>query len=114
MEIAKSYCDIEQARLLTLKAADAIDRHGARNAKDLIGAIKVVAPKMAQTVADRAIQIFGGMGVSDDVPLAEILATQRFIRLADGPDEVHASQLGKFKIAQYAKPGAGWNNISET
>jgi len=52
--------------------------------------------------------------VSDDVPLAEILATQRFIRLADGPDEVHASQLGKFKIAQYAKPGAGWNNISET
>ena len=114
MEIAKSYCDIEQARLLTLKAADAIDRHGARNAKDLIGAIKVVAPQMAQTVADRAIQIFGGMGVSDDVPLAEILATQRFIRLADGPDEVHASQLGKFKIAQYAKPGAGWNNISET
>ena len=114
MEIAKSYCDIEQARLLTLKAADAIDRYGARNAKDLIGAIKVVAPKMAQTVADRAIQIFGGMGVSDDVPLAEILATQRFIRLADGPDEVHASQLGKFKIAQYAKPGAGWNNISET
>lgn len=62
MEIAKSYCDIEQARLLTLKAADAIDRHGARNAKDLIGAIKVVAPQMAQTVADRAIQIFGGMG----------------------------------------------------
>jgi len=114
MEIAKSYCDIEQARLLTLKAADAIDRHGAKNAKDLIGAIKVVAPQMAQTVADRAIQIFGGTGVSDDVPLAEILATQRFIRLADGPDEVHASQLGKFKIAQYAKPGAGWNNIPET
>ena len=51
---------------------------------------------------------------SDDVPLAEILATQRFIRLADGPDEAHAYQLGKFKIAQYAKPGAGWNNISET
>jgi acyl-CoA dehydrogenase len=111
MEIAKSYCDIEQARLLTLKAADAIDRHGAKNAKGLIGAIKVVAPQMAQTVADRAIQIFGGMGVSDDVPLASILATQRFIRLADGPDEVHASQLGKFKIGQYAKPGAGWNPI---
>lgn len=111
MEIANSYCDIEQARLLTLKAADAIDRYGAKNAKDLIGAIKVVAPKMAQTVADRAIQIFGGMGVSDDVPLANIMATQRFIRLADGPDEVHASQLGKFKIGQYAKPGAGWNPV---
>lgn len=55
---------------------------------------------MAQTVANRAIQIFGGMGVSDDVPLAAIMATQRFIRLADGPDEVHASQLGKFKISQ--------------
>ena len=111
MEIAKSYCDIEQARLLTLKAADAIDRRGAKNAKDLIGAIKVVAPQMAQTVADRAIQMFGGMGVSDDVPLASILATQRFIRLADGPDEVHASQLGKFKIGQYAKPGEGWNEV---
>jgi len=111
MEIAKSYCDIEQARLLTLKAADAIDRVGAKNAKDLIAAIKVVAPQMAQTVADRAIQIFGGMGVSDDVPLAGILATQRFIRLADGPDEVHASQLGKFKVGQYAKLGAGWNDV---
>ena len=111
MEIAKSYCEIEQARLLTLKATDSIDRGGAKNAKDLIGAIKVVAPQMAQTVADRAIQIFGDMGVSDDVPLAEILSTQRFIRLADGPDEVHASQLGKFKIAQYAKAGAGWNKI---
>lgn len=108
MEIAHSYCEIEQARLLTLKAADAMDRYGNKNAKDLIGAIKVIAPKMAQTVADRAIQIFGGMGVSDDVPLAAILAHNRFIRLADGPDEVHASQLGKFKIGQYAKPGAGW------
>ena len=113
-EIAKSYCEIEQARLLTLKAADAIDRVGAKNAKDLIGAIKVVAPQMAQTVADRAIQIFGGMGVSDDVPLAEILATQRFIRIADGPDEVHASQLGKFKIAQYARAGAGWNEVPKS
>lgn len=111
MEIAKSYCDIEQARLLTLKAADAVDRQGAKNAKDLIGAIKVVAPQMAQTVADRAIQVFGGMGVSNDVPLAGIMATQRFLRLADGPDEVHASQLGKFKIGQYAKPGEGWNPI---
>ena len=64
MEIARSYCDIEQARLLTLKAADAIDRHGAKNAKDLIGAIKVVAPQMAQTVADRAIQILAAWGLA--------------------------------------------------
>ena len=113
MEIAKSYCEIEQARLLTLKAADAMDRYGNKQAKDLIGAIKVVAPQMAQTVTDRAIQIFGGMGVCDDVPLTEMFAINRYVRLADGPDEVHASQLGKFKIGQYAKPGAGWNAAPE-
>ena len=101
-EIARSYCEIEQARLLTLKAADAIDRVGAKGAKDLIAAIKVVAPQMAQTVADRCIQIHGGMGVSDDIPAAYFMALNRFIRLADGPDEVHASQLGKFLIGKYA------------
>lgn len=103
-EIAHSYCEIEQARLLTLKAADAIDRRGAKNAKDLIAAIKVVAPKMAQTVADRCIQIYGGMGVSGDIPAADFMVLSRYIRLADGPDEVHASQLGKFLIRQYAGP----------
>ena len=102
-EIAKSYCEIEQARLLTLKAADMMDKVGNRAAKDLIGAIKIIAPQMAQTVADRAIQIYGGGGVSDDFPMAEIMTTNRFLRLADGPDEVHASQLGKLKISQYAK-----------
>lgn len=101
-EIAKSYCEIEQARLLTLKAADAIDRRGAKNARDLIAAIKVVAPKMAQTVADRCIQIHGGMGVGGDIPAADFMALNRYIRLADGPDEVHASQLGKVLIQQYA------------
>lgn len=101
-EIAKSYCEIEQARLLTLKAADAVDRRGAKNARDLIAAIKVVAPKMAQTVADRCIQIHGGMGVGGDIPAADFMALNRYIRLADGPDEVHASQLGKVLIQQYA------------
>lgn len=101
-EIAKSYCEIEQARLLTLKAADAIDKVGAKGAKDIIGAIKVVAPQMAQNVADRCIQIHGGMGVCDDIPAAEFMATNRFLRIADGPDEVHASQLGKFLIGKYA------------
>lgn len=102
-EIAQSYCDIEQARLLTLKAADAIDKYGAKGAKEIIAAIKVVAPKMAQVVADRCIQIHGGMGVSDDIPAAQILAHNRFIRIADGPDEVHASQLGKNLINKYAQ-----------
>jgi len=68
---------------------------------------------MAQTVTDRAIQIFGGKGVCDDVPLTEMFAINRYVRIADGPDEVHASQLGKFKIGQYAKPGAGWNAAPE-
>lgn len=100
-EIAKSYCEIEQARLLTLKAADAMDRYGNKIAKDLIAAIKVVAPQMAQTVADRAIQAHGAMGISGDTPVANIFLVNRFLRLADGPDEVHMAQLGKLKIDQY-------------
>lgn len=100
-DVARSYCDIEQARLLTLKAADAMDRYGNKTAKDLIAAIKVVAPQMAQTVCDRVIQSFGAMGVSDDTPVAEFFTTNRFLRLADGPDEVHMAQLGKLKIADY-------------
>jgi acyl-CoA dehydrogenase len=101
-DVARSYCEIEQARLLTLKAADAMDRYGNKRAKDLIAAIKVVAPQMAQTVADRALQAFGGMGVSADTPIAQIFLTARYLRLADGPDEVHLAQLGKMKIAEYA------------
>jgi acyl-CoA dehydrogenase len=101
-DVARSYCEIEQARLLTLKAADQMDRYGNKVAKDLIAAIKVVAPQMAQTVTDRAIQAHGGMGVSDDTPIAYFFATNRFLRLADGPDEVHMSQLGKQKIREYA------------
>jgi acyl-CoA dehydrogenase len=99
--IASSYCEIEQARLLTLKAADAMDRQGNKAARDLIAAIKIVAPRMAQQVTDRAIQIFGGMGVSDDTPIAYAFTANRYLRLADGPDEVHMAQLGRLKIAQY-------------
>ena len=102
-DVARSYCEIEMARLLTLKAADAMDRYGNKVAKDLIAAIKIVAPQMGQTVADRAMQAFGGAGVSDDTPIAAIFATSRYLRLADGPDEVHMAQLGKLKIAEYAK-----------
>lgn len=100
-DIARSYCEIEQARLLTLKAADHMDRYGNKGARDLIAAIKIVAPQMAQTVTDRALQVHGGMGVSDDTPIAHMFTTNRYLRIADGPDEVHLAQLGKLKISEY-------------
>ncbi len=100
-DVAKSFCEIEQARLLTLKAADSMDKYGNKVAKDLIAAIKIVAPQMAQNVTDRAIQAHGGMGVSDDTPIAGFFTLNRFVRIADGPDEVHMSQLGKQKIKEY-------------
>jgi acyl-CoA dehydrogenase len=106
-DVARSFCEIEMARLLTLKAADQMDRYGNKIARDLIAAIKVIAPQMAQTVADRAIQAHGGMGVSEDTPIAYFFTLNRYLRIADGPDEVHMSQLGKLKIAEYASPSLG-------
>lgn len=100
-DIAKSACEIEQARLLTLSAADKMDKLGNKEAKDLIAMIKIVAPNMALKVIDRAMQIMGGKGVSDDTPLAHFYASARILRLADGPDEVHMSQLGKNTIKKY-------------
>ena len=94
-DIARSACEIEQARLLTLKAADRMDKGGNKAAKDLIAMIKIVAPSMACTVLDRAIQIHGGAGVSQDFFLAHAYAAARTIRLADGPDQVHMMQLGR-------------------
>lgn len=94
-EIAKSECEIQQARLLTLAAADKIDRFGAKEAKNLIAMIKITVPQMACDVIDRAIQVHGGMGVSQDTPLAAFYVYARCIRLADGPDEVHMFQLGR-------------------
>ncbi len=93
--IAASACEIEQARLLTLKAADRMDRGGNKAAKDLIAMIKIVAPAMACRVLDRAIQVHGGGGVSQDFFLARAYAHARTLRLADGPDEVHMMQLGR-------------------
>ncbi len=101
-DIAKSWCEISQARLLTLEAAAAVDELGAKGARGLIGGIKIVAPMMAQTVIDRAIQIHGAMGVSQDTFLADAWAYARSIRLADGPDQVHMASLGKQLIGQYA------------
>jgi acyl-CoA dehydrogenase len=93
--IAESRCEIEQARLLTLAAAAALDRHGNKAAKDAIGMIKIVAPRMACNVIDRAIQIHGGLGVCQDSFLAHAYAAARALRLADGPDEVHIAALAK-------------------
>jgi len=94
-DIARSWCEIEQARLLTLKAADKIDREGGKAARDLVAAIKIVAPGMAQTVIDRAMQIHGAMGLTADLPLAELFNYARQIRLADGPDQVHMMSLAR-------------------
>ncbi|TLM78408.1 acyl-CoA dehydrogenase family protein [Microbulbifer harenosus] len=101
-DIAKSACEIEQARLLTLKAADQMDRHGNKAARDLIAMIKIVAPQMACNVIDRAIQIHGAAGLGQDFNLARAYSYARTIRLADGPDQVHMMQLGRNLAARYA------------
>ena len=102
-EVATSACEVEQTRLLVLSAADKMDRLGNKEAKDLIAMIKIITPSMTLRVVDRAMQIMGGRGVSSDVPLAHFFAAGRMLRLADGPDEVHMSQLGKNIIKKYSK-----------
>ena len=97
--IAKMYCDIEQARLLTLKAADKMDKYGNKVSRDLIAAIKIVAPNMACRVIDESIQMHGAAGTSQDYALSAMYAYARTIKLADGPDQVHMMQLGRNLIA---------------
>ena len=99
--IADSRIEIEQARLLTLKAAYLMDTIGHKGAAIEISAIKVVAPSMALRVVDRAIQAHGGGGVSDDFPLAQMYAGLRTLRFADGPDEVHRRQVARQEIARH-------------
>ena len=100
-DIAKSASEIEQARLLTFSAADNIDKNGIKGAKELIAMIKIIIPKMTCDIIDRAIQAYGGKGLSDDIPLAQFYMYARTIRLADGPDEVHMYQLGRNIIKKY-------------
>ncbi len=102
-DIAKSKCEIEQARLLTLKAASMMDTVGNKAATDIIAMIKIVAPNMLLKVVDRAMQIHGAKGVSQDLPLSQFYLYGRMLKYADGPDEVHMYQLGKRTIRNFTK-----------
>ncbi|HYD70832.1 acyl-CoA dehydrogenase family protein [Azospirillum sp.] len=100
--IANARMAIDQARLLTLKAAWMMDTVGVKGAMSEISQIKVVAPSMAQQVVDQAIQMHGGAGVCDDTPLTELFAAARVLRLADGPDEVHRALIAKLALKPHA------------
>jgi hypothetical protein len=99
--IANARILIEQARLLTLKAAWMIDQLGAKGAKSEISQIKVVVPNTALAIIDQAIQMHGAAGVSEDFPLAEMFASIRTLRIADGPDEVHRALIAKLELNKY-------------
>ncbi|MCP5147611.1 MAG: acyl-CoA dehydrogenase family protein [Pseudomonadales bacterium] len=113
--IARSRIEIEQARLLVLKTAAMIDEVGARGARKEISMIKVIAPTLLATIADRAMQVFGAMGVTPDTPLADFYTGGRVLRFADGPDEVHLQTIARLElkdssghrmdIASYMTPG---------
>jgi acyl-CoA dehydrogenase len=100
--IAESRIEIEMTRLLTMKAAWLMDTMGNKHARTEIAAIKVAAPNMALRVIDRAIQVHGGGGVSDDFPLAMMYAHLRTLRLADGPDEIHKRSIARHELRRFA------------
>ena len=98
--IARSRIEIEQARLLVLKTAALIDQGGAKAARKEISMIKVIAPTLLTTIADRAIQVFGAMGLSPDTPLADLYTGGRTLRFADGPDEVHLQTIARLELRE--------------
>ncbi len=98
--IAESRIMIEQARLLVLKTAWLIDNRGARQARTEVAAIKVIAPRVATWVLDRAVQLFGGAGVTEDFPLAQMWAHARTLQIADGPDEVHLRTVARVELGR--------------
>ena len=100
-QIAQSRMEIDAARLLVLNCAWKIDQVGARGARSEVAQIKVVAPRVACDVIDRAIQVHGGGGVADDFPLAEMYAGARTLRIADGPDEVHVRSVARAELGKY-------------
>ncbi|MEZ5561067.1 MAG: acyl-CoA dehydrogenase family protein [Pseudomonadales bacterium] len=100
-DLAKSWSEIEQARLLTLKTARRMDEVGAKDARDLIAAAKITVPLMAQTVIDRCMQIHGAGGLTADYPMAEAYNYARWCRQADGPDQVHMMALGRQIVRRY-------------
>jgi acyl-CoA dehydrogenase len=100
-QIAHSRIEVEQARLLVLKTAWLVDRYGSKGAATEIAAIKAVCPRMACAVIDRAIQVHGGAGISDDVPLASFYVWARALRLADGPDEVHLRTVARQELGRH-------------
>jgi alkylation response protein AidB-like acyl-CoA dehydrogenase len=99
--IANARIKLEQARLLTLKAAWMLDEVGAKRARSEISQIKVAVPNIALEIIDQAIQMHGGAGVSADFPMAELYATIRTLRIADGPDEVHRALIAKLELRKY-------------
>jgi acyl-CoA dehydrogenase len=102
-QIAESRMEIDQARLYTLYTAWLIDQYGAKGARSEIAAIKVVAPRACLNVIDRAIQVHGGGGVSDDFPLASMWAHARTLRIADGPDDVHIRSVARQELGKYVQ-----------
>jgi acyl-CoA dehydrogenase len=96
--IADSFSDIDAARLLTLECAALLDSVGIKDARHKIASIKVAVPKLTYAVTDRAVQVFGGAGVSEDFVLARFLAGLRTLRIADGPDAVHQRSVALSEI----------------
>jgi acyl-CoA dehydrogenase len=105
--IAKSRMEVDQARLLTLYAAWQMDTEGKRRARQTISMIKVVAANVVMNVLDRAIQVHGSLGMSDDTPLAGMWRFSRMLRVADGPDEVHKMVIARRELNRAAKRAEG-------